>query len=168
MMISLRRLFQCGILGLAFFGSPLPAEEDLAERMENAMASIRAAGADDPRSLAFMLNSAAEGYIQRGDFETALERIKESLRLCLEHGIDPASSFITASKILGHADQDEATEFLIGQLQAEGASPQYKKGVLTALNMHLSIMGDAKLAIQAAWEKWEITKAESPSTQEEF
>ncbi|MEM6917062.1 MAG: CHAT domain-containing tetratricopeptide repeat protein, partial [Verrucomicrobiota bacterium] len=29
-------------------------------------------------------------------------------------------------------------------------------------------MGDAKLSVQVAWEKWEITKAESPGTQEEF
>ncbi|MEM1442191.1 MAG: CHAT domain-containing protein, partial [Verrucomicrobiota bacterium] len=68
----------------------------------------------------------------------------------------------------GHADEDEATEFLVGQLQTKGASPKYKKGVLTALDMHLAIHGNSKLAVQAAWEKWQITKAETPGTQEEF
>ncbi|MEM1443163.1 MAG: hypothetical protein AAGF67_12530, partial [Verrucomicrobiota bacterium] len=122
------RRYLFAILAVSLFSFSLQAQEDLAERMENAMATLKAAGADEPQAIALMLNSAAEGYIQRGDFETALERIRESLRLCLEHDIDPASPFITASRILGHADEDEATEFLVGQLQTKGASPKYKKG----------------------------------------
>ncbi|MEM9016592.1 MAG: CHAT domain-containing protein [Verrucomicrobiota bacterium] len=147
---------------------PIAAEEDLAERMENAIALLRKSGSDEPQAIALMLNSAAEGYIQRGDFETALVRVQESLRLCREHGVDPTSPFITASKILTQSDDELATNFLLGELTAEGASTQYKKGVLSALDMHLALTGNLKLAVQAAWEKWQITKAENPGTEEEF
>ena len=155
---------------LAFFltFSAVHAQEDLAERMENAMKLLEQSGQAEPRTIAMMLTSAAEGYIQKGDFETALKRVERALQLSRANDLDPMMAFVTASKILNQTDDEVATGFLIRELQAPGTSNQYKKGVLKALDMHLAINGDQKLATQAAFELWEITKADAPGTEEEF
>lgn len=144
------------------------AQEDLAERMENALKMLEKAGQAEPRTVAMMLTSAAEGYIQKGDFDTALKRVERALQLCREHDLDPMTAFFTASKILNKTDDEVATGFLIRELKAPGATNTYKKGVLKALDMHLAINGDQKLATQGAFELWQITKADNPGTEEEF
>lgn len=143
-------------------------EEDLAKRMEDAIALLRSSGQAEPSSIAMMLASAAEGYIQKGDFETALARVEESLILSRKHDLDPTMAFFTASKILNQTDDEVATAFLVRELQAPGTTNQYKKGVLKALDLHLAVNGDQKLAIQAGYELWQITKAENPESEEEF
>ena len=60
---------------LAFTLSPstsLRAQEDLAERMENAIKLMRSTGNAEPRVISMMLMSCAEGYIQKDDFDTAI------------------------------------------------------------------------------------------------
>jgi hypothetical protein len=44
----------------------LQAQEDLALRMENAMKLLEQSGQAEPRTIAMILTSAAEGYIERG------------------------------------------------------------------------------------------------------
>lgn len=144
------------------------AQEDLAKRMEDAIALMRSSGQAQPQVLVPMLTSCAEGYIQKKDFRTALARVEEALALALEHDIDPMSTFFTTSKILNTVDDELATQFLQKQLEAPNASNQYKKGVLKALDLHLALNGDQKLAIQAGYQLWSITKEESPGTEEEF
>lgn len=144
------------------------AEDDLADQMEKAIAMLRETGNAEPSSISMMLSSCAEGYIQRGDFETALARIEEAIALAREHDLDPMMPFFTASKILSQTDDEVATGFLLRELQAPDASLAYKKGVLKALDLHLAINGNQKLALQAAWELWDITKQENPGTEEEF
>jgi hypothetical protein len=151
--------------------SPLSAQEpDLAEQMEKAIALLESSGAadSDPESLSMMLNACAEGYIQRGDFAKALERVQRSLILCRKHGFDSMTSFFTASKILSQVDDEEATDFMIGELQAPGVAPAYKKGLLKALEMHLGLRGDPKLAVLASYELWQMHHAESPDSETEF
>lgn len=153
---------------LALFTGARAQEADLAAQMEKAIELLTASGAAEPESLAMMFNSCAEGYIQRGDFETALQRVRESLRLCREHGFDSMSSFFTASKILSQVDDEAATGFMIGELQAPGTPPAYKKGLLKALEMHLGLRGDPKLAVLAAYELWQLHRTEAPGSEEEF
>ncbi|MEM1294105.1 MAG: hypothetical protein AAGH89_01995, partial [Verrucomicrobiota bacterium] len=157
-------------LPIAFFAFSLfaSAQEDLAKRMEDAIALMRSSGQAQPQVLVPMLTSCAEGYIQKKEFKTALERVDEALVLARQHDIDPFSTFFTASKILNTIDDELATQFLQRQLEVPNASKQYKKGVLKALDMHLAINGDQKLAIQAGYQLWSITKEESPGTEEEF
>jgi len=162
----MKRLLPC--LLFLFAHATLPAQENLAERMETAIAQLRAAGQDDPRTIALMLNSCAEGYIREGDLETAFARIRESLILCREHDVDPTASFFTASKILSQSDDEAATGFLIAELNAPGASVLYRKGVLKALQTHLAIHGDQKLQIQVSYELLQLTSEENPGTEEEF
>lgn len=157
------------LLLTAFFFADAPAQEpDLAAQMEKTIATLEQSGSADPESLAMIYNSCAEGYIQRGDFETALERVKTSLALCRKHGLDSMTSFFTASKILSQVDEDEATEFMIAELQAPGAAPAFKKGLLKALEMHLGLRGNLKLAVLASYELWQMQKAESPDSEAEF
>ncbi|MDF1825941.1 MAG: CHAT domain-containing protein [Verrucomicrobiales bacterium] len=160
------RILPVLLLFLTF--SSIQAQEDLAERMENAIKMLEDAGQAEPQTIAMMLTSAAEGYIQKGDFKTALARAERALQLSREHDLDPMMAFMTASKILNKTDDEVATGFLIRELQAPGSSNQYKKGVLKALDIHLAINGDQKLALQAAFELWKITHADSPGTDEEF
>jgi tetratricopeptide (TPR) repeat protein len=151
--------------------SPLSAQEpDLAAQMEKAIALLESSGTadSDPESLSMMLNACAEGYIQRGDFAKALERVQRSLDLCRKHGFDSMTSFFTASKILSQIDDEEATDFMIGELQAPGVAPAYKKGLLKALEMHLGLRGDPKLAVLASYELWQMHHAESPDSETEF
>ncbi len=143
-------------------------EPDLAAQMEKTIALLKGSGNADPESLAMMYNSCAEGYILRGDFATALARVRSSLALCREHGFDSMSSFFTASKILSQVDDEEATGFMIGELQAPGTAPAYKKGLLKALEMHLGLRGDPKLAVLAGYELWQIQKSEAPGSEAEF
>lgn len=150
---------------------PLRAQEpDLAAQMEKAIALLESSGSaeTDPESLSMMLNACAEGYIQRGDFPKALDRVQRSLVLCRKHGLDSMTSFFTASKILSQVDDQEATDFMIGELQAPGAAPAYRKGLLKALEMHLGLQGDPKLAVLASYELWQMHHAESPDSEAEF
>lgn len=145
-------------------------EPDLAAQMEKTIALFESSGsaASDPESLSMMYNACAEGYIQRGDFAKALQRVQRSLLLCREHGLDSMTSFFTASKILSQVDDQEATDFMIGELQAPGTAPAYKKGLLKALEMHLGLRGDPKLAVLASYELWQLQHAESPDSEAEF
>lgn len=155
---------------LLFLLSPLHAEEDLADRMDNALKQLRSVGQADPRTTASMLNSAAEGYILRGDFDTAFQRVTESLAICKENDFPnvSTSAFLTASKILNKIDDEKATQFLLGELKAEGVGTGYQRGVLKALNIHLAINGNQKLAIEGAHALLQIEKAENPNTDAHF
>ncbi len=148
--------------------APLSAQENLAAGMEAAIAQLRAAGQGDEPSIAHMLNAAAEGYLQQGDLETALARVREALAVCRKHDADPTSPFFTASKILSQADDDSATAFLLAELDTPDASPTYRRGLLKAMETHLAIHGDQKLRIQAGFETLQLVRAESPGTEEEF
>ncbi len=57
---------------------------------------------------------------------------------------------------------------MIGELQAPGAAPAYRKGLLKALEMHLGLRGDPKLAVLASYELWQMHHAESPDSEAEF
>ncbi len=148
--------------------SPVRSQEGLAQQMEDAIKLLRSTGTAEPRSIAMMLSSCAEGYIQINDFDTALARVQESLALSREHDLDPTMAFFTASKILNKADDEAATNFLLTELKAPGASVTYKKGVLKALDLHLAVNGNQKLAVEASYELLQITKAENPGSEEEF
>ncbi|MAS92900.1 MAG: hypothetical protein CMO55_06845 [Verrucomicrobiales bacterium] len=160
----------CLVLFFFFLLLPAQAEEDLADRMDNALKLLRSAGQAEPRAVASMLNSAAEGYIIREDYDTALERITESLKICREHDFPnvSTSAFIVASRILNKVDDEMATQFLVRELNAPGTGTGYKRGVLKALDMHLAINGNQKLAIEGAHALLEIEKAESPKTDAHF
>jgi len=145
-------------------------EGDLADQMEKAIATLVGAGvaANDPESLSMMYNSCAEGYILRGDFKTALERSRQSLGLCRKHGLDSMTTFFTLSKILSQTDEQAATDFMIAELEAPGTAPAYRKGLLKALEMHVGLRGDAKLAVLASFELWKMHHEESPGSEAEF
>ncbi|MDF1858800.1 MAG: hypothetical protein P1U87_01225 [Verrucomicrobiales bacterium] len=64
-------------------------QDHLARRMEDAIALLRSSGQAEPGSIAMMPASAAEGYIRKGGFETALARVEESLVLSRKHDLDP-------------------------------------------------------------------------------
>lgn len=155
-------LFICSLIV-----SPLSAQDDLAAQMEKAIATLKGAGGD-PESLSMMYNACAEGYIQRGDFKTALERSRASLALCREHGLDSMSSFFTFSKIISQVDDEAATSMMIGELEAPDTSPAYRKGLLKALEMHVGLRGDPKLAVLTSYELWKMQRAEKPGSEEEF
>ncbi|MBL9159919.1 MAG: CHAT domain-containing protein [Verrucomicrobiales bacterium] len=146
---------------------PLSAQDDLAAQMEKAIATLKGAGGD-PESLSMMYNACAEGYIQRGDFKTALERSRASLALCREHGLDSMSSFFTFSKILSQVDDEAATSVMVSELEAPDTAPAYRKGLLKALEMHVGLRGDPKLAVLTSYELWKMQRAEKPGSEEEF
>lgn len=158
----------CLLLSLFFLLEPsLPAQDDLAAQMEKAIATLTGAGGD-PESLSMMYNACAEGYIQRGDFKTALERSRTSLGLCRKHGLDSMSSFFTFSKILSQVDDEAATSVMIGELEAPDTAPAYRKGLLKALEMHVGLRGDPKLAVLTSYELWKMQREENPGSEAEF
>lgn len=145
-------------------------EGDLADQMEKAIATLTKAGGvdDNAESLAMMFNSCAEGYIQRGDFKTALERCRQSLWLCRKHGFDSMTSFFTLSKILSQSDDEAATGMMVAELEAPDLSPAYRKGLLKAIEMHVGLRGDPKLAVLVSFELWKMNHEESPGSEAEF
>ena len=60
----MRRILPILVLSLTF--PSLEAQEDLAERMENAMKLLEQSGQAEPRTIAIMLTYAAEGFIRKG------------------------------------------------------------------------------------------------------
>jgi len=165
--MKVRARFPLFFIALLPLGSPLRAQDDLAAQMEKAIATLEGAGGD-PESLSMIYNACAEGYIERGDFKTALARSRTSLGLCRQHGLDSMSSFFTFSKILSEVDDEAATRTMLSELEAPGTAPAYRKGLLKALEMHVGLRGDPRLAVLTSYELWKIQRAEKPGGEEEF
>ncbi|MEM7697075.1 MAG: CHAT domain-containing tetratricopeptide repeat protein [Verrucomicrobiota bacterium] len=169
--MTLLNRFRFLILAPLLVSSSLsPVRADLADDMEKAIANLRSAGLDQPEAIAGMLTSAAEGYIQRGDMETALERVSEALDIARSSGNAnvATSSLFTLSKILTAADDEIARDFMIRELQLAGDNVEYKKALLKVLDMHLQMVGDVKLAVQASYDLWQIHLAENPGSSDEI
>jgi len=137
--------------------------------MENAIQMMQSSGQAEPRAMASMYASAAHLHMQSGNLDKAMERVKQSLKLCREHSLKdaPAFALMVAAQIIGKSDDEAASKFLEEQLNAPDASPKYKSEVLKALGQHLQQSGNLVDGLRAKQKHLVMIRKEAPGSLEE-
>jgi len=113
-----------------------------------------------------MLSAAAQGYLKKKDYKTALNRVKESIGICFENDFTSELGYPLqlATQILDKSDDAAGKKFLIALLKESGDKIKSKKTILDVLGKQLLYGGDLVFSMTVFREKWRIVKKENPES----
>ncbi len=145
-------------------------QEDIGKRMEDAIKLMENSGAAvEPSAMYSLFVAAANGHAMNKDYEKALGRLDQAFDIYINGKMYGQGQFLftVAKQVLANLDDEVASKYFLGKLQAAGSDKRLKKELLDSMASQFAETGNLVLAIQTRYELLGLVQEANPGGEEE-